>query len=175
MPINSTLAHVKQLLDGTTIPGNAGKYIEAFISPPDPETQQVNPHAYVWAAQGPENRNSGKRVAPPAGAPEFLKLNNSGFKILKHRIEIYLTWFDDSRDPQSDSSFPLVIDMTMQVLRSCVMPIDLIDPATGSNCQLINLGEEMSYQYVPVRSTASQRLQRQDALVTAPVEEWIQS
>lgn len=175
MPVNSTLQHVKGLLDGATIPGNAGQRLEAFVSPPDPETRQINPHAYVWAARGPEKRNSGKRSTPPAGAPQYNPIMPAGWKLLTHTIEVYLTWFDDNRDPQIDSSFPLVIDITMAILRGCRMPMDLTDPATGLNCQLINLGEVLSYEYVPVRSTASQRYQRQDALITAPVEEWIQA
>jgi hypothetical protein len=174
MPVMSTLAVVKDLLDGVTVPGNAGKRIEAFINPPDPETNQVNPHAYVWAARGPENRNSGKRnPARPVAAPT--PQMPAGWKILKHQVEVYLTWFEDNGDPQQDSSFPLVIDLVMNVLRCCQMPLDVTDPATGINCQLINLGEQLNYEYVPVRSTASQRLQRQDALITAPVEEWIQA
>lgn len=166
---------MRGLLDGVALPGNAGQRIEAFIKPPDPEITQANPHAYVWASRGPENRNSGSRSPAPAGAPQYQPTARSGWKILKHTIEVYLTWFDDNSDPQADSSFPLVIDMAMMVLRTCKMPMDIVDPATGLACQLINLGENMSYEYVPVRSTASQRLQRQDALVTAPVEEWVQA
>ncbi|HUN38473.1 MAG TPA: hypothetical protein VMU95_41310 [Trebonia sp.] len=176
MPISSTLAHVNSLLDGASIPGNAGVRLESFISAPDPETTQKNPHAYVWASKGPEKRNSGKRNTPPAGAPQPTPAStNSGFKILNHNLEIYLTWFNDNRDPQINASFPLVVDLVMNILRCCKMPMDLVDPATGINCQLINLGEVLNYEYVPTRSTASQRMQRNDALITAPVEEWIQA
>lgn len=176
MPINSTLSHVKSLIDQAYIPGNSGTRIEAFIAPPDPEVEQRNPHVYVWAARGPENRNSGSRSPAPAGAPQAVALPPAGWKILKHTIECYLTWFNDNMDPQIDSSFPIFIDTVMNILRTCPMPINLIDPSTGgTNCQLINLGENLSYEYVPVRSTASERLQRQDALITAPVEEWIQA
>jgi len=175
MPIASTLMHVKTLLDGVTIPGNAGTRIEAFITPPDPETRQINPHAYVWDARGPEKRNSGKRSTPPAGAPQPAPIPPAGWKVFTHTIEVYVTWFDDNQDPQQDSSFPMVVDIVMNTLRTCRMPFDLIDPATGMNCQLVNLGEVLGYEWVPVRSTASQRYQRQDALVTAPVEEWMQA
>ena len=175
MPINSTLSHVRSLLDRASIPGGAGRYLEAFIAPPDPEVTQVNPHAYVMAARGPENRDSGSRSPAPAGAPGPVPQPPAGWKIINHTVEVYLTWFNDNQDPQIDSSFPLVIDLAMNILRTCHMPIDLVDPATGINCQLINLGEKLTYEWVPVRSTADQRLQRNDALITAPVEEWIQA
>jgi hypothetical protein len=172
----STLAHVNSLLDRASVPGNSGRFLESFISAPDPETTQINPHAYVWASKGPEQRNSGKRNTPPAGAPQATPAStNSGFKILKHSLEIYLTWFNDNMDPQINASFPAVIDLVMNILRCCKMPIDIVDPATGFNCQLINLGEVLNYEYVPTRSTASQRIQRNDAMITAPVEEWIQA
>lgn len=175
MPIMSTLSHVQSLLNGVSVSGNGGTVIEAFINPPDPETEQRNPHAYVWAARGPEKRNSGSRSPAPAGFAQHTPLAPAGWKILQHTVEVYLTWFDENIDPQIDSTFPLIIDLAMNVLRCCKMPMDIIDPATGISCQLINLGEQLSYEYVPVRSTASQRLQRQDALITAPVEEWIQA
>lgn len=175
MPIASTLSHVNSLLDKQNIPGNSGRYLESFISPPDPEEQQRNPHTYVWASRGPEHRDSGKRNPPPAGAALYRPRPQAGWKILKHTIEVYITWFNDNTDPQINASFPLVIDLVMDILRCCAMPMDIVDPATGINCQLINLGEVLSYEYVPVKSTASQRIQRNDALITAPVEEWIQA
>jgi hypothetical protein len=171
----STLSHVNSLLDKTAIPGSSGRYLESFISPPDPEESQRNPHTYVWASRGPENRNSGKRNPPPVGAPLYRPRAPAGWKILKHTVEVYITWFNDNTDPQINAAFPLVIDIVMDILRCCSMPLDLIDPATGISCQLINLGEVLNYEYVPVRSTASQRIQRNDALITAPVEEWIQA
>lgn len=175
MPVNSTLSYVRSLIDGTTVSGNAGTAIEAFISPPDPKEDSFNPAAYVWASRGPEKRNSGSRSPAPGGAPRPAPLPPAGWKLTVHTVEIYLTWFDENTDPQQDSSFPLVLDLVQNILRTCNMPVNLTDPATGMSCQLVNLGENMSYEYVPVRSTASQRYHRQDALITAPVEEWFQA
>lgn len=94
---------------------------------------------------------------------------------MEHSISIWLTWFDENTDSQQDSTFPTVLDWVMMILETCHMPQDIIDPATGDpSAQIINLGQNLDYEWVPVKSTASQRMQRQDALITAPTSEWIQ-
>lgn len=174
MPVATTLLFIRNLLDGTFVPGGAGN-LEAFVAPPDPEILQGPPHAYVWTSRGNERRNSGPRSRPPAGMPQYTPASPAGWKLQTHEVEIYLTWFDDQADPQHDVGFPLVIDIVMNVLRTAEMPASVIDPATGMNSQLIDLGKDMSYEYAPLKSVASQRYHRFDALITAPVEEWIQA
>jgi hypothetical protein len=67
------------------------------------------------------------------------------------------------------------MDFVMNILRTAEMPMTMIDPATGYSTQLIDLGKNMSYEYAPLRSTASQRYHRYDVTITAPVEEWLQA
>ena len=174
MPIASTLAYVKQILDGQSVPGEGG-LLEAFVAPPDPEITQGSPHAYVWTARGDEKRSSGPRSAPPRGMTPYTPAPPAGWKTQTHNLSIWVVWFDDNTDPQNDVSFPFVVDAVMNILRTTQMPIAITDPATGQQSQLVTLGRSMSYEYAPVRSTQSQRYQRFDAEVVAPTEEWIQA
>jgi hypothetical protein len=174
MPLSSTLSYIRGIIDGQFVPGEAGP-IEAFVNPPDPEITQGPPHVYVWTSRGNERRNSGPRSKPPAGASQYNPAGPAGWKLLNHDVEIWITWFLDNTDPQQDNSFPLVMDFVMNILRTAEMPMTMIDPATGYSTQLIDLGKNMSYEYAPLRSTASQRYHRYDGTITAPVEEWLQA
>jgi hypothetical protein len=174
MPLSSTLAYVKQVLDGQSVPGNAGNLV-ALVSPPNPELQNDRPHAYIWTSRGSERRNSGPRSKPPAGMTPYSAAAPAGWKLQSHSVSIWLTWFDDNMDPEQDVSFPLVIDAVMNILRTTQMPMTIENPASAQASQLVDLGKNMDYEYAPLRSTASQRYNRYDAQITAPVEEWIQA
>jgi len=175
MPLASTMAYVKGLLDGTKCPGQS-RFIRAYVAPPDPETNNREPHAYIWTSRGNERRATGPRGAAPANTRgQYVQTAPAGWKTLSHSIDIYLTWFDDNSDPQGDSTFPFVVDIVLAVLRTTQMPILITDPGTGQKSQLVTLGRDMSWEYMPIKATASQRMWRLDALITAPTEEWIQA
>ena len=174
MPVSTTVGFVRDLLDGQNLPGTAGR-LDAFVTPPDPNTETQNPAAYVWMSRGSTRRVSGPRSVPPPGLWQMTASGPRGWKKMQHQISIYLTWFDENTDPQADSTFPTVLDWVMMTLETCKMPQDITDPSTGDvSAQIINLGQNLDYEWVPVRSTASQRMQRQDALITAPTDEWVQ-
>lgn len=174
MPVASTVAYVRDLLDGQNLPGQGGR-LDAFVSPPDPKVDSRNPAAYVWMSKGSTKRVSGPRSVPPANLWQMDANGPRGWKKMLHNISIYLTWFDDNTDPMQDSTFPTVLDWVMMTLETAKMPHDVTDQSTGSvAAQIINLGQNLDYEWVPVRSTADQRMQRQDALITAPTEEWVQ-
>jgi hypothetical protein len=174
VPLTSTLLYVKHLLDGQSVPGNAGNLM-AFINPPNPELQAGPPHAYVWTARGSERRISGPRSAPPAALTGYTPALPAGWKMQTHNLSIWLTWFDDQTDPDQDTSFPLVVDAVMNILRTAQMPYTISNPASAQSSQLVDLGKNMDYEYAPLRGTASQRMNRFDAQITAPTEEWIQA
>jgi hypothetical protein len=175
MPVATTLAFVKSLLDGQNIPGPAGGRMDAFINAPDPKEDSRNPAAYIWLTRGGIRRKSGPRSAPPANRTQYTAQSPAGWKIYTHNVSIWVTWFDENTDAGADSAFPTVLDWTMMMLETCKMPQDITDPSTGSALStLINLGQNMDYEYIPARSVLSQRYHRQDALITAPTEEWIQ-
>lgn len=173
MGIMTTLAFVRDLLDGNNI-GPAGR-MEAFVQPPDPEPHTQNPHAYVWLTRGNARRVSGPRSPSPPNQVQNVPGTPAGWKKHQHTISVWLTWFDENlQGSQTDALFPTVLDWTLMMLETCHMPFTTTDPATGLSCQLINLGQNLDWTYVPVRSTASQRYQRQDAEITTITDEWVQ-
>lgn len=182
MPLASTMAYVKNLINGQNTIGSAGGIspgqgrIKAYVSPPDPNLQASVPTAYVWTARGNERRNSGPRSVPPLGkTPTTGPAAPAGWKMQTHNLMIWLVWFDDSEDSNQDSNFPWFIDTVMNILRTAQMPMTVTDAGNGLQSQLINLGQNMDYDFAPLRATASQRYVRYDASITAPVEEWIQA
>jgi len=173
LPVSTTLAFVRDLLNNQNLPGSAQR-LDAFVKAPDPKEDSRNPAAYVWLARGSVKRVSGPRSTPPPNLVQMTPQGPRGWKKYQHNIGIYLTWFDDNYDSQADSAFPTVLDWVMMMLETCKMPQTITDPSTGEQfAQLINLGQNMDYEYVTPRSTASQRLDRQDALITAPTDEWV--
>lgn len=174
MPLSSTLTYIKQILDGQNVPGNAGP-LKALVAPLNPEIKNGQAHAYVWTARGTERRNSGPRSKPPTGMTPYAPALPAGWKLQTHNVSIWVVWFDDNMDPEQDIAFPLVLDGVMNILRTARMPIVIENPATAQYSQLIDLGKNMDYDYVPMRSTASQRYNRFDAQIVAPVEEWFQA
>jgi hypothetical protein len=166
-PLNSTQLYIKGLVDGLILPGN-NRPLEAFITPEDPR-DEPNPAIYIWPARGDEHRQASPRV-------NVLRTPNSaGWKIIDHEIELFLMWFDDDGDAQSDTTFPAVIDTVMFTLRSNANPAVIYDPYTALGSQLIDVGERMTYQLAGVRAVADQRFLRYDALITLSITEELQS
>lgn len=169
MPINTMQAYVRDQLDGTILPLGMGR-LDAFISPPNPRDDPT-PAAYVWGSHGAERRLTLPRA-------QFGDLTTGGDKELTHRLSVWLVWFVSTEDAQQDIRFPGVIDAVMARLRNAPL-IDgdqhVYDPITGQASQIAKLGEDMSWEYGPVRATADQRYMRQDALLTVDIVEIIQS
>lgn len=163
MPLNTVQAYLKGLLDGLAIPGNVGN-LEAYITPPDPRDDPP-PAAYIWPASGDEKRQAMPRGNPPG----------AGWKTLTHSVHVYLTWFNAADDPNADSAFPAVIDTVMTALRSAPNPVRASDPYTGQVSDLVDIGEQMTWDYGPVHAVADQRWLRYDCLITVTVTELIQA
>jgi hypothetical protein len=171
MPINSTLAYFKQLLNGLAMPAGTPPLI-AYITPPNPETDASGaPRAFIWLPAGDESRDPAKNGTVPRalykGAP-------SGFKGLDHNTHIYVVWDQEADDPDADSWFPGIVDAIMWQLRVSADPAPVTDPYDGVQSQLIDLGERMTYQ-ITVSALEQQRMYRYDCLITAPVLELLQS
>lgn len=152
------------------LPGNTGP-LQAFVTPPNPEEDQIDPHAYIWPSAGSEQRESLPRAAGPN-----LGLNQSGWKCMTHNIDVWLVFFDDDSDPTPDFSFPLVVDAVMGVLRTTQDPVTQADPVTGMISQIYATGERMSYEIAAVRGPAAdQRILRYDARIAARIMEEFQA
>ena len=65
MPIASTLAFVKNQLDGLPMPGGMPN-MAAYITPPDPNVEAQDPTAYVWPTTG---TSRGRIPAPSRATP----------------------------------------------------------------------------------------------------------
>jgi hypothetical protein len=160
MGINSCQVYLQQLIDGLPVPGNLS--IEAFITPPNPETDYTNPHAYIWPAEGMESRNPGTGGSiPRASSPGAF----SGTKSIQHTIDIFLVWFAANDDPDADTWFPGMVDTLMAMLRVTPTPAVTQDVYTNQTTNIIDVGERMDYK-IAVSTVADEGFNRYDALLT---------
>jgi hypothetical protein len=170
VPILTAQTWVYSILNGMPIPGNATP-LEVFVTPPNPEEDQLDPHVYVWPSTGSEGRQS----LPRAPVPN-LGTTQSGWKTMTHQLDIWTVWFQDDSDPTPDASFPVIVDAILDVLRSCQDPVMLSDPVTGRYSQIYGTGERLSYDVaVPRGVNADQRILRYDARIAARILEDFQA
>lgn len=169
MPITSAIGYTVSILQGMTPPGQTGISgpVSALVTPLTPDVNPDGiPRCYVWPAKGSE-----KRLAMPRntgmGTP-------AGWKQLPHSLEIFLTWMDNPDDENADVNFPLFIDWVMDVLRTSPNPAQWTDPESGITSNFANLGEVMTYDYVPPRSLEPDAWRRYDARVSCTLLELFQ-
>lgn len=168
MPIVSAQVYIRNLLDGLAMPGNAPA-LAAYITPPDPNVDAATPAAYIWPADGEESRNPVMGGTIPRAAFTGAA---SGFKPVEHALEIYMVWFGQDDDPDSDTWFPGMVDAVMAALRASPDPAIVTDPWTGVQSNLIDVGENMTYR-ITIRALDDQRYNRYDALITLRLHELI--
>lgn len=170
MPIVSVQNALLTILQGLPMP--AGNYLlEAFVTPPDPETDYSNPHAYLWPSKGSESRN------PEYGGamPRNTGVNTAaGTKPIRHHFEIFLRWYGNNDDQNADTWFPGMVDAVMWALRTATDPLVAFDPYTDVGSQVVGIGEEMEYQIV-IRATEDEAYNLYDALISVPLWEILQS
>jgi len=166
MPLAGAMEFVRTLLDDIPVAG--GLNLSAWVNPPDPDVEVTDaPAAYIWPLPGSENRLTMPRNTGPRTA--------AGWKTVRHEIGIWLVWEGAEGDPEADTLFPGFIDALMDALRTAwPMPAILVDPNTGEQTQLVDTGEEMSYDSPPPRTVADQRYLRYDALIRVPMTEMLQ-
>ena len=170
MPIASTTLYLKQLLDGLAMPGGLPN-MAAYVTPPDPNVQAEVPTCYVWPTKGREARESGKGGTIPRNlGPE----TPSGTKPILHMIDLFVVYFQADDDPQADSLFPGIVDAVMFALRTSEDPAVVVDPYTAQSSELIDVGENQTYEIV-ISALEDERYNRYDALVVAEVMELIQA
>jgi len=169
MPLNTVQVYLKSVLDQMVLPQGLGA-LDAFITPPNPR-DDPEPAIYIWGSHADEARMTVPRAVHG-------NLATGGDKAITHRVDCWLTWFESSEDLNVDSNFPAILDAVLAVLRNVEM-LDATqhatDPVTGQLSHLLNVGENMSWEYGPVRAVADQRLLRFDAQITVEVIEVIQA
>jgi hypothetical protein len=170
MPIVSAQLYTAGLLEGMTPPGDTGLRgpISALITPLDPD---IDPdgiaRCYVWPASGPERRRAMPRNTG--------KSTPAGWKQLTHELQIFMIWMDSPDDPAADVNFPAFIDYVMDELRTSPNPFLYTDPETGRASQMVNLGEVMTYDFVPPRTLQPQVFRRYDARIRCSLLELFQA
>lgn len=165
MSINTVQLYLQGLLD--TLPVPNGLQVQAYITPPNPETDYTNPHAYIWPAEGQETRSPGMGgTLPRASSPGAF----SGTKSIAHILDIFLVWFASNDDPDADTWFPGMVDAVMNMLRVTPTPAVVTDVYTNATSQLIDVGERMTYK-IAVSSVADEGFNRYDALITIHINE----
>lgn len=171
MPLNTVQCHLKSVLENLPLPRDLG-LLDAFIAPVNPNTETQPPGCYIWGSNGNESRMARPRAQPGV-------LTSGGNKELVHQVDVWLIWFGDPTEADADTAFPSVIDAVMACLRNTMLldavTIHAVDPITGQQSDLLTIGENMSWEYAPVRATADQRYLRYDALITCEVVEVIQA
>ena len=75
-------------------------------------------------------------------------------------------WTPTQQTRPRDVNFPLLIDYVMFLLRTSPNEAQWLDPETGLVSHMINLGEVMSYDFVPPRTLEPQTPARYDARIT---------
>lgn len=168
MPINTTQIYINNLLNGLVWPFTNVPPLASQITPPDPNVEANIPQAYVWPSRGKENRDPRRGgTIPRATGPN----SPSGLKTQTHRLDVYVVWWGQDDDPDSDSLFPGMVDWIMETLRLApdTTPV-LLDPWTNRESYLIDIGEDMNYE-LTVRATADERFNRYDALITCVISE----
>lgn len=142
-----------------------------YITPPDPNVEGGIPTSYVWPADFDESRNPDKGGTIPRntgpGTP-------SGDKPIEHSVEIFIVYFMANDEPLSDSLFPGIVDAVMFTLRTSEDPAKIMDPFTGQQSTLYDVGETTRGRIV-VSATADQAYNRYDCLLTCQVLELIQA
>jgi hypothetical protein len=170
MPLNTVQHYLQGVLDQLVLPLGIGT-LDAYITPPNPRDNVTDPAAYIWGSHGDESRLTVPRA-------QHGDLASGGDKTLAHRTDVWLTWFGEADNPQVDQQFPAIVDAVLAVLRNVEM-LDQTqhaqDPVTGQLSNLLNVGENMTWEYGPVRATADQRYLRYDAQITVEVIEIIQA
>lgn len=155
MSVNTVQVHVKNLLNGLTIPNYQTPLI-TYITPPNPG-KMPGPAAYVWATSGQNRRQTAPR--------------GSGFRQVDWTVSIWLMAPGLANDPLSDVKFAGLIDTVINALVTDTMPIMEVDPVSGLPFQLLAIGEEFQIQQSPVHALNDQRLLLFEALIELSVKE----
>lgn len=168
MPINTTQVYINNLINGLVWPFTGVPALQSQITPPDPNVEANIPQAYVWPARGTESRNPKMGGTIPRATSDT---SPSGLKAQRHRLEIFLIWWGQDDDPDSDTLFPGMVDTIMDTLRVSpdTTPV-LNDPWTNRQSYLIDVGENMDYE-ITIRSLIDERYNRYDALITCNIYE----
>lgn len=167
MPLVTVQSFILSILDGLPMPYGVPN-AQAYITPPDPRINAKVPAIFIWPSDGQENRSKQLGGTIPrntgVGTP-------SGTKGIRHRLDVYVTWFSANAGKRQDPVFPGMIDAIMFALRTCQPnPAYITDPNTNLTSTVYNVGEDMNYR-IGIDSVAEERTKRYDALINVTIWE----
>lgn len=170
MPVGTVLSYVQGLLSGLPMPGQGTASLVCSIVPPPVFSEPgIIPTCYLWAGEGRESRSTALGSPPRNTGPG----TPAGFKAVVHQVQWVLLW--SGTDEPAHLLFASMIDTILERLRTATpMPADAADPATGTETQLVDVGEDMTYR-TAIRPAADQRSNQYEALFSMPVTEVIRA
>lgn len=167
MSLNAVQLFLKGLLDGHTLPMTEQGTLTAYVAYPVP-VDQIDPLAFIWGAVSDEKRQTAPRAKP--GQP-----STGGFKKIDYAMDVWLYYAELSDDPNADSLFPTVIDSVTGILRNTVMPASITDTVTGAVSTVLEIGEKIKVDYMPMVALEDQRMVQYEARLIVNVTELIQA
>lgn len=147
MSLNAVQQKIAGYLTGLTSKGFTTPISAQVLQPVATWAKVTAPLVFVWGGAATETR-----LTIPRGP---------GWKHDAHTISLWLFALDLAADPNRAWRFPVLIDTVLAAMRGASpMPAALTDPQTFKTSQLLNLGEEMTWEYDIDRTLADQRMIR---------------
>lgn len=169
MPILSVVNYLQAQLNGLELPGESTPAMVATIEIPDPNVETDIPTAYVWPTDGDESRDGPAGTMPRNSTPD----QPVGDKTITHNADLFVVWMGFGDDPQTWPVWLGIMDAVMARLRTLYpMPAYPVDPYTGVQSQISDVGERQSYKTV-VNALQDQAWLRFDALIKLRIVEVI--
>jgi hypothetical protein len=144
--LNACQQQIKTLLDGLAVPTQSVT-LTAYVETPPVVDTTTGPVAYIWGGHGDENR----LTIPRGGKSPF---PSGGQKRVEHTTDIILQWTFEV-GTEYEQLFPLVIDAVRAQLRGQYdLSTTVIDPTTGEQSVMTDLGERIIWDYATPVSTS---------------------
>ncbi len=138
MGLTATQSYVQGLLQGLVGAYN-GAPLEAWVDPPVADASAETPQAYILAAEGEGVRQTMAYTA--------------GFYRDVHQVYVYLEWMMPPNSTNGNLAFTNLIDTVVAKIRtSYTGAIEITDPATGLQSQLLVIGDKIRWRYLPQRN-----------------------
>ncbi len=155
--LNAIQLWVKGTLDGLASPQLPP--LVAVVMPPVDADIAIDPIAYIWAADGDEQRMSAPRPI--------------GWQKITWDVDVALLSVMEIDDPNVETAFPLLVDQVTAAVNTLAMPYVLVDPVTEFQTQIVSLGERLHIRHARIRTTSAegQGLVKLGAEFTLHVEE----
>lgn len=147
MSINAVQHQIVVFLTGLPSKGYPTPIAAQVALPTGTNAKMARPEVYVWGGAATESR-----IAIPRG---------QGWKQDLITVSVWLFGVEQANDPDRAWKFPVLIQTVRKALAGASpMPIQITDPQTGEVSTMLDLGEEMSWEYDIDRALADQRLVR---------------